>query len=111
MAEKLDMQGRIFDRRTVYLLDAHDRPIGRELVFTYDPAQGLWETYQPFGAARRSPTARWHRRRVRVLGRDLQKGHLEYETFVMNGLARTTHWADLLPPRDFSSTDNESLLR
>jgi hypothetical protein len=107
MSERLDLYGRITAKRTVRLLDPHDRPLDREIGFTYDPASGGWSSYQPLGAARRSPTARWHRRLLRVGGRDLASGTLELETFVMNGLTRISHWADLLPGGNFSSIDNE----
>jgi hypothetical protein len=111
MGERLDIQGRIYDRRTIQLLDAHDRLVGRELIFTYDPTQDAWESSRPDGAARRSPSARWHRRRIRIRGRRLHGGPIDHETFVMNGLARISHWADLLPSRDFSAIDNDTHLR
>ena len=111
MSERLDINGEIYDRRTIYLLDPQDRPTGRPIVFTYNRAENVWESQQANGAARRSAGARWHRRLLRVRGRDLQSGLIEYETFVMNGNAQITHWVDLLPARDFSAIDNESFRR
>jgi hypothetical protein len=111
MSERFDLYGQITAKRIVRLLDPNDRPLDREIGFTYDPASGGWSSYQPLGAARRSVKARWHRRLLRVRGRDLGGAPLEHETFVMNGLTQISHWADLLPGADFAAIDNEGYLR